>query len=95
VFQDAEGKPISQEALLPRMREHTTVVGRYKAVYADVVNEALNEDGTLQQSSGSTSLEKTTARAFEYARGGPECRVITITTSITKPSAGAVELGRN
>ncbi len=53
VFQDAEGKPLTREALLDRMRDHIhTVVGRYKGRIAgwDVVNEALNEDGTMRQS---------------------------------------------
>jgi endo-1,4-beta-xylanase len=72
VFQDAEGKPISREALLQRMREHIlTVVGRYKGrVHGwDVVNEALNEDGTLRQSQWFNILgEDYIARAFAYAR---------------------------
>jgi endo-1,4-beta-xylanase len=72
VFQDAEGKPISREALLQRMREHIlTVVGRYKGrVHGwDVVNEALNEDGTLRQSQWFNIIgEDYIARAFEYAR---------------------------
>ena len=54
VFEDANGKPLSRDALLQRMRDHIrTVVGRYKGRIQgwDVVNEALNEDGTLRQSS--------------------------------------------
>lgn len=53
VFQDAEGKPLTRDALLDRMHDHIrTVVGRYKGRIAgwDVVNEALNEDGTMRQS---------------------------------------------
>lgn len=53
VFQDADGKPLTREALLARMRDHIhTVVGRYKGRIKgwDVVNEALNEDGTLRRS---------------------------------------------
>jgi endo-1,4-beta-xylanase len=53
VFQDAKGNPISRDALIARMRKHIlTVVGRYKGKIGgwDVVNEALNEDGTLRQS---------------------------------------------
>jgi endo-1,4-beta-xylanase len=71
VFQDAEGKPLGRTALLERMREHIfTVVGRYKGRVNgwDVVNEALNEDGTLRQSQWFKIIgEDYIARAFEYA----------------------------
>jgi endo-1,4-beta-xylanase len=53
VFKDDKGNPISREALLKRMHDHIfTVVGRYKGRIQswDVVNEALNEDGSLRQS---------------------------------------------
>jgi endo-1,4-beta-xylanase len=53
VFQDANGNPISREALIARMRDHIhTVVARYKGKIGgwDVVNEALDEDGTLRAS---------------------------------------------
>lgn len=71
VFEDAQGQPLTRDALLARMREHIhTVVGRYKGRVNgwDVVNEALNEDGTLRQSQwykiiGEDYLEK----AFQYA----------------------------
>jgi endo-1,4-beta-xylanase len=72
VFQDADGKPLGRDALLERMREHIfTVVGRYKGrVHGwDVVNEALNEDGTLRKSQWLNIIgEDYIARAFEYAR---------------------------
>ncbi|MGA3046803.1 MAG: endo-1,4-beta-xylanase [Terracidiphilus sp.] len=71
VFQDDQGKPLTRDALLKRMHDHIfTVVGRYKGRIQswDVVNEALNEDGTLRQSKwlkiiGKDYIEK----AFEYA----------------------------
>jgi endo-1,4-beta-xylanase len=53
VFQDDTGGPITREALLARMKDHImTVVGRYKGRIKgwDVVNEALNENGTLRNS---------------------------------------------
>jgi len=72
VFQDASGTPLDRAALLERMREHiSTVVGRYKGRVQgwDVVNEALNEDGTLRQSQWLKIIgEDYIARAFEYAR---------------------------
>jgi endo-1,4-beta-xylanase len=71
VFEDAAGKPLTRDALLQRMHDHIfTVVGRYKGRIRswDVVNEALNEDGTLRQSKwlkiiGEDYIEK----AFQYA----------------------------
>ncbi|WP_082971947.1 endo-1,4-beta-xylanase [Rheinheimera sp. SA_1] len=51
VFQGPDGKPASQALLLARLKKHIqTVVGRYQGrVHGwDVVNEALNEDGSLR-----------------------------------------------
>ena len=71
VFKDDEGKPLTRDALLQRMREHIfTVVGRYKGRVNswDVVNEALNEDGTLRPSKWLQIIgEDYIAKAFEYA----------------------------
>jgi endo-1,4-beta-xylanase len=53
VFQDAKGGVITRDALLQRMHDHIlAVVGRYKGRIGgwDVVNEALNDDGSLRQS---------------------------------------------
>jgi endo-1,4-beta-xylanase len=53
VFQDEKGSAADRETLLQRMREHiATVVGRYKGRINgwDVVNEALNQDGTMRES---------------------------------------------
>ncbi len=53
VFQDEKGNPTDRDTLLKRLREHImTVVGRYKGRIKgwDVINEALNQDGTLRQS---------------------------------------------
>ncbi len=53
VFQDDKGNPADRETLLKRLHDHIlTVVGRYKGRINgwDVVNEALEEDGTLRQS---------------------------------------------
>lgn len=71
VFQDENGKPVTRDVLLARMRDHIhTVVGRYKGRIKiwDVVNEALQDNGKLRKSSwdkiiGDDYIEK----AFEYA----------------------------
>ena len=49
MFKDAEGKQVTKEVLLKRLKDHiTTVVNRYKGkIYAwDVVNEAIDDDST-------------------------------------------------
>lgn len=71
VFHDDKGNLLTRDALLARIKDHIdTVVGRYKGRIQswDVVNEALNEDGTLRQSLwykiiGPDYIEK----AFEFA----------------------------
>jgi endo-1,4-beta-xylanase len=53
VFEDDQGKPVDRDTLLQRMREHIfTVVGRYKGKIKgwDVVNEAVDDDGSLRKS---------------------------------------------
>jgi endo-1,4-beta-xylanase len=51
-FTDSLGKTVSRDVMIARMKEHiSTVVGRYKGRVKgwDVVNEALNEDGTYRK----------------------------------------------
>jgi endo-1,4-beta-xylanase len=71
VFKDEQGNPVDRETLLKRMHDHiATVVGRYKGRINgwDVVNEALNEDGTLRQTPWMKIIgEDYIAKAFEYA----------------------------
>ena len=71
VFHDAQGNLLGRDALLARMRDHIyTVVGRYKGRIQswDVVNEALNEDGTLRQSKWSKIIgDDFIEKAFQYA----------------------------
>lgn len=72
VFQDSAGQPLGRAALLERMRHHIhTVMGRYRGRIKgwDVVNEALNEDGTLRQSRWLQIIgEDYLVKAFEFAR---------------------------
>ena len=71
VFKDEKGNPITREELLQRLHDHIqTVVGRYKGKIDswDVVNEALNEDGTLRQSPWMKIIgEDYIIKAFQYA----------------------------
>lgn len=71
VFEDAKGNPLGRDALLARMRDHIhTVVGRYKGRIKswDVVNEALNEDGTMRQTLWMKIIgDDYIAKAFQFA----------------------------
>lgn len=71
VFKDENGNTATRELLLQRMKDHIyTVVGRYKGrIHGwDVVNEAVDDDGTLRKSPwleiiGEDYIEK----AFQFA----------------------------
>jgi endo-1,4-beta-xylanase len=71
VFDDDKGNPLTREALLQRLHEHIqTVVGRYKGRIQswDVVNEALNEDGTMRQSKWYKIIgDDYVVKAFQFA----------------------------
>lgn len=71
VFRDGQGNLVTREVLLQRMRDHIhTVVGRYKGKIKswDVVNEALNDDGTLRQTLWMKIIgEDYIAKAFQFA----------------------------
>ncbi len=71
VFEDASGNPVTRDTLLARMRDHIhTVVGRYRGRVRgwDVVNEALNEDGTLRTTPWRTIIgDDYIEQAFRFA----------------------------
>jgi endo-1,4-beta-xylanase len=80
VFQDAKGKPLDRDTLLARMREHIfTVVGRYQGKIGgwDVVNEALNDDGTLRESPWKKIIgEDYLLKAYQFAHeADPQARL--------------------
>ncbi|MEX0770702.1 MAG: endo-1,4-beta-xylanase [Balneolaceae bacterium] len=99
VFKDDEGDPMSREAMIERMRDHIhTVVGRYQGRIDgwDVVNEALNEDGSLRQSPWLEIIgEDYISLAFEFAReADPQAELYYNDYSLENPSKreGAVRL---
>ena len=71
VFQDEKGNPVDRDTLLLRMSNHIfTVVGRYQGKISgwDVVNEALNEDGTLRESPWKKIIgEDYLLKAYQFA----------------------------
>jgi endo-1,4-beta-xylanase len=102
VFQAIDGKPLGREQLLARMKAHIdTVVGRYRGRINgwDVVNEALNEDGTLRESPWMRIIGPDyIARAFEYAHAAdPAAELYYNDYSLENPAkrAGAIRLVRS
>jgi len=101
VFKDADGNPASRELLLSRMKSHIeTVVGRYqgKVQSWEVVNEALNEDGSLRQTPWLDQIGADyIAKAFEFAhRADPGAKLYYNDFNLYKPEkrAGAALLVR-
>jgi endo-1,4-beta-xylanase len=99
VFQDDQGNPLDREALLQRMRDHIhTVVGRYNGRIKgwDVVNEALNDNGSLRQTPWLKIIgEDYIAKAFQYAHeADPEAQLHYNDYSLENESKrkGAIEL---
>jgi endo-1,4-beta-xylanase len=71
VFVDDANQPVTRDVLLARMKEHiSTVVGHYKGKVNgwDVVNEVLNDDGSLRKTKWLEIIgDDYIAKAFEYA----------------------------
>src|SRR5512145_2348257 len=71
VFQDSLGNPLTRDALLARMKDHIfTVVSHFKGKVKgwDVVNEAVNDDGSIRKSKWYEIIgEDYIQKAFEYA----------------------------
>lgn len=72
VFQDSLGEPASREDMILRMEDHiTTIVTHYKGKIDcwDVVNEAVNDDGTIRENVWYNAIgEDYIQLAFEFAR---------------------------
>jgi len=71
VFEDTASHPVSRDTLIARMRDHISmVVGRYRGRIGgwDVVNEAVDEDGTLRPSPWQRIIgDDYVALAFRFA----------------------------
>jgi endo-1,4-beta-xylanase len=98
VFEDGSEKPADRATLLGRMRDHIqTVVGRYKGRIRgwDVVNEALEDDGTLRKTPwlaiiGNDYIQK----AFEFAaEADPDAELYYNDYNLWKPEKAAAAIG--
>jgi endo-1,4-beta-xylanase len=99
VFQGPDGKPADRDTLLARMRDHIrTVVGRYKGKIHgwDVVNEALDEDGSMRKSPWQVGIGYDyVAKAFEFAHeADPDAELYYNDFNLEKPAkrAGVIKL---
>ena len=75
-FTDKDGKEVSREVLIERMKNHIyTVVGRYKGKIKswDVVNEAIEDDGSWRKTKFYDIIgEDYIKLAFQFAQADPE-----------------------
>jgi endo-1,4-beta-xylanase len=101
VYRDENGEFLDRDGLLERMRDHIhTVVGRYKGRFHawDVVNEALNEDGSMRQTHWYNIIGKDyLVKAFQYAReADPDVELLYNDYSLENPAKrdGAIRLIR-
>jgi endo-1,4-beta-xylanase len=91
VFTDESGKKLGREALLARLRDHiTTIAGRYRGRVGgwDVVNEALEDDGTLRKTPWLEAIgEDFIAKAFEFAHAAdPDAELYYNDYNLWKPA---------
>ena len=99
VFEKKDGSAVSREVLLNYMQEHIrTVAGRYQGQVDawDVVNEALNEDGSLRESPWYTIIgDDYIERAFTLAaQTAPNTALYYNDYNLFEPAkrAGAIKL---
>lgn len=91
VFAGESGKKLDRETALARLKAHVqAVAGRYKGRIGgwDVVNEALDEDGTLRQTPWMEAIgEDYIAKAFAFAReADPEAELYYNDYNLWKPA---------
>jgi endo-1,4-beta-xylanase len=91
VFAGQDGARVDRETLLARMQQHiAAVVGRYKGRIGgwDVVNEALDEDGSLRKTPWLEIVgEDFIAKAFEFAHAAdPDAELYYNDYNLWKPA---------
>ncbi|MBT0586289.1 endo-1,4-beta-xylanase [Alteromonas oceanisediminis] len=101
VFENGAGERTSRDVLLERMKNHIhTVAGRYAGkIFAwDVVNEALNEDGTYRQSPWFEIIgEEFIYYAFKFAQeSAPNAKLYYNDYNLFKPAKrkGAIRIAK-
>lgn len=99
VFEKSDGKPVSRDTLLMRMKKHIDkLVGRYKGrINAwDVLNEGVNEDGALRNDQWMKIIGPDyIPKAFEYAHAAdPKAQLYYNDFNLTNPAkrAGVIRL---
>lgn len=97
VFEGVDGKPLDRATALRRLKTHIdTVVARYRGRIGgwDVVNEALDEDGTLRRTPWLEAIgEDYVARAFELAHAAdPEAELYYNDYNLWKPAKRAAAI---
>lgn len=99
VFKDEKGDTINKKELYHRIEDHIkTIVGRYKGRIKgwDVVNEALNDDGTYRESLFyNIAGEDFITKAFEYAeKADPEAELYYNDYNLIQPAKrdGAIKI---
>lgn len=102
VFEDTNGKATTRKKLLERMQSHiSTVAGRYRGKIKgwDVVNEALDDDGSLRKTRWLEIVgEDYLTKAFEYTHeAAPEAELYYNDYNLWKPAkrAGAIRIVKN
>jgi endo-1,4-beta-xylanase len=91
VFAGVGGRPLDRDTALARLRAHIdAVVGRYRGRIGgwDVVNEALEEDGTLRKTPWLAAIgEDYVAKAFEFAHAAdPDAELYYNDYNLWKPA---------
>jgi endo-1,4-beta-xylanase len=97
VFLGTDESRITRDALLARLKDHiTTVVGRYKGrIHGwDVVNEALDEDGSLRHTPWRDAIgEDFIEKAFEFAHAAdPDAELYYNDYNLWKPAKRAAAI---